>query len=151
VKQSETKNIGNKIKRKNTVLISLWLEAKYLKRKEAKTKVLCERAKQIWFHFVSLRSKKIFLAKPVHPNTKGFSKYSLRTAAIFKRTLSLTVESALVYNFVLKGSVQQKQRWVENVVTRSVGASDCGAGHSFVVLFGFHIDFTIFPFPVSTT
>ncbi len=50
----------------------------------------------------------------------------------------------------LEGSVQGKLRWVENDVNRSVSASDCGAGHSFVVLFGFHIDFTIFPFPVST-
>jgi hypothetical protein len=49
-----------------------------------------------------------------------------------------------------KGSVQRKLRWVENGVNRSVGSSDCGAGHSFVVLFGFHFDFTIFPFPVST-
>jgi hypothetical protein len=32
----------------------------------------------------------------------------------------------------------------------SVGASDSGAGHFFVVLFGFHVDFAIFPFPVST-
>jgi hypothetical protein len=37
------------------------------------------------------------------------------------------------------------------MVNRSVGASDCGAGHSFVVLFRFHLGFTIFPFPVSTT
>jgi hypothetical protein len=31
-----------------------------------------------------------------------------------------------------------------------VGASDCCTGHSFVVLFEFHLGFTIFPFPVST-
>ncbi len=43
----------------------------------------------------------------------------------------------------LKGSVQRKLRWVENGVNRSVGASDCGAGHSFVVLFIFHLGFTI--------
>jgi hypothetical protein len=49
-----------------------------------------------------------------------------------------------------KGSVQRKLRWVENGVNRSVGASDCGAGHSFIDLFGFHFDFIIFPFPVST-
>ncbi len=49
-----------------------------------------------------------------------------------------------------KGSVQRKLRWVENGVNRSVGASDCGAGHSFVVLFRFQLGFTIFPFPVST-
>jgi hypothetical protein len=54
------------------------------------------------------------------------------------------------YLLNLKGSVQQKLRWVENGVNRSVGASDCGAGHSFVVLFIFHFDFTIFLFPVST-
>jgi hypothetical protein len=51
---------------------------------------------------------------------------------------------------LLKGSVQQKLRWVEKGVNRSIGASDCGAGHSFVVLFGFHLDFFIFPFPNST-
>ncbi len=50
----------------------------------------------------------------------------------------------------IKGNVQRKLRWVENGVNRSVGASDCGAGHSFVVLFGFHLGFAIFPFPVST-
>jgi hypothetical protein len=50
----------------------------------------------------------------------------------------------------IKGNVQRKLRWVENGVNRSVGASDCGAGHSFVVLFGFHLGFAIFLFPVST-
>jgi hypothetical protein len=40
--------------------------------------------------------------------------------------------------------------WVKNDVNRSVVASDCGAGHSFVVLFGFHLGFTIFPFTIST-
>jgi hypothetical protein len=33
--------------------------------------------------------------------------------------------------FSIKGSVQRKLRWVENGVNISVGASDCGAGHSF--------------------
>jgi hypothetical protein len=51
---------------------------------------------------------------------------------------------------VLKDSVQRKLRWVKNGVNRSVGASDCGAGRSFVVLFGFHLGFAIFPFLVST-
>ncbi len=51
---------------------------------------------------------------------------------------------------LLKGSVQRKLSWVENGVNRSVGASDYGAGHSFVVLFRFHLGFTIFPFPVIT-
>ncbi len=51
---------------------------------------------------------------------------------------------------LLKGNVQRKLSWVENGVNRSVGASDCGAGHSFVVLFRFHLGFTIFPFPVNT-
>jgi hypothetical protein len=50
----------------------------------------------------------------------------------------------------LKGSVQRKLRWVENGVNRTVGASDCGAGRSFVILFRFHLGFAIFPFPVST-
>jgi hypothetical protein len=54
------------------------------------------------------------------------------------------------HNKNFKGSVQRKLRWVENGVYRSVGASDCGAGHSFVVLFRFHLAFAIFPFLVST-
>ncbi len=54
------------------------------------------------------------------------------------------------YSYILKGSVQRKLRWFENDVNKSVGAWDCGAGHSFVVLLGFHLAFTIFPFPVST-
>jgi hypothetical protein len=49
-----------------------------------------------------------------------------------------------------QGSVQRKLRWVENGVNRSLGASDCGDGHSFVILYWFHLGFTIFPFPVST-
>jgi hypothetical protein len=53
-------------------------------------------------------------------------------------------------NDLIKGSVQRKLRWVENGVNRSVGASDCGAGHSFVVLFRFRLGFVIFPFPAST-
>jgi hypothetical protein len=52
-------------------------------------------------------------------------------------------------SYYFKGSVQRKLRWVENGVNRTVGASDCGAGRSFVVLFRFHLRF-IFPFPVST-
>jgi hypothetical protein len=56
---------------------------------------------------------------------------------------------SIVDKSTLKGSVQRKLRWVKNGVNRSVGASDCGAGHSFVV-FRFHLGFTIFPFPVST-
>jgi hypothetical protein len=53
-------------------------------------------------------------------------------------------------NLRIKGSVQRKLRWVKNGVNKSVGASDCGAGHSFVVLFRFDLGFAIFPFPVST-
>jgi hypothetical protein len=52
--------------------------------------------------------------------------------------------------YALRTDLKRKLRWVENGVNRSVGASDCGAGHSFVVLFGFHLAFAIFPFPVST-
>jgi hypothetical protein len=51
---------------------------------------------------------------------------------------------------IFKGGVQRKLRWIENNVNRSVLASDCGAGHSFVVLLGFYLGFAIFPFPVST-
>ncbi len=51
---------------------------------------------------------------------------------------------------MLKGSVQRKLRWVKNGVYGSVGASDCGAGHSFVVLFRFRLGFAIVLFPVST-
>jgi hypothetical protein len=53
-------------------------------------------------------------------------------------------------DIILKTSVQRKLRWVENGVIRIVGASNYGAGHSFVVLFRFNLGFTIFPFPVST-
>jgi hypothetical protein len=65
------------------------------------------------------------------------------------------IENTLLYvsqkvHLYIKGSVQRKLRWVESDVNRSVGASDCGAGHSFVVLFRFHLGFTIFPFPVNT-
>jgi hypothetical protein len=52
--------------------------------------------------------------------------------------------------FFLKGIVQRKLRWVENGVNRSVGASYCSAGHSFVILFRFHLGFPLLPFPVST-
>ncbi len=62
----------------------------------------------------------------------------------------VTIRCIRIRFYDLKGSVQRKLRWVENGVNRSVGASNCGAGHSFVVLFGFHLDFAIFPFPVST-
>ncbi len=56
----------------------------------------------------------------------------------------------VILNFLLlKGNVQGKLRWVENGVNRSKRASDCGAGHSFVILFGFLLDVTIFPFRVS--
>ncbi len=58
--------------------------------------------------------------------------------------------TALERDTLIKGSVQRKLRWVENGVNRSVGASDCGAGHSFVILFKFHLGFAIFPFPAST-
>jgi hypothetical protein len=58
---------------------------------------------------------------------------------------------AVVFEWTqLKGNIQRKLRWVKNGVNRSVGASDCGAGHTFVVLFGFHLGFAIFPFLVST-
>ncbi len=51
---------------------------------------------------------------------------------------------------MIKDSVQRKLRWVENGVNRNVGASDCGAGYSFVVLFRFRLGFDIFPFPAIT-
>jgi hypothetical protein len=76
-----------------------------------------------------------------------------RQCVTFKTCLILILSQKCFETFKiseLKGSVQRKLRWVENGVNRSVGASDCGAGHSFVVLFRFHLDFTIFPFPVST-
>ncbi len=65
---------------------------------------------------------------------------------IFKNTSVVgNIESQNV-----KGSVQRKLRWVENGVNRSVGASDSGTGHSFVVLFRFCLGFAIFPFLAST-
>ncbi len=54
------------------------------------------------------------------------------------------------WTLTFKGSVQRKLRWVKNGVNRSIVTLDCGAGHSFVVLFRFHLGFVIFPFPVST-
>jgi hypothetical protein len=45
-----------------------------------------------------------------------------------------------------KGSVQQKLRWVENGFNKSVGASDCGAGHSFVVYLDFILVLPYFGF-----
>jgi hypothetical protein len=46
----------------------------------------------------------------------------------------------------LKVVSSEKLRWVENGVNRNVGASECGAGHSFVFLFGlswfYHISVT---------
>ncbi len=44
----------------------------------------------------------------------------------------------------------QKRPEGEEWVNISVGASDCGAGHSFVVSFRFRLGFAIFLFPVST-
>ncbi len=55
-----------------------------------------------------------------------------------------------IFQQSFKGSVQRKLRWGENGVNRSVGASDCYAGHTFVVLFRFHLGFAILPFLVST-
>ncbi len=52
--------------------------------------------------------------------------------------------------YIFKGSVQRRLRRVENGVKRSVGVSNCGTGHSFVVLFRFHLNFAIFLFPAST-
>jgi hypothetical protein len=60
--------------------------------------------------------------------------------------LPLREKNNMNIDSLIKGSVQQKLSWVENGVNRSVGASDCGAGHSFVVLFRFHFDFTYFRF-----
>jgi hypothetical protein len=66
------------------------------------------------------------------------------------RPQNIGLLSCKFININIKGSVQRKLRWVENDVNKSVGAWDCGAGHSFVVLLGFHLVFSIFPFPVST-
>ncbi len=55
-----------------------------------------------------------------------------------------------LFNNTLKGSVQQKLRWVKNGGNRCVGVTDCGTRHSFVVLFGFNLGFAVFPFPIST-
>jgi hypothetical protein len=50
---------------------------------------------------------------------------------------------------MIKGSVQQKVRWVKNVVIQEVWASHCGAGYYFVDLGGFHLVYAFFLFPVS--
>jgi hypothetical protein len=55
-------------------------------------------------------------------------------------------EFASLFGNGFKGSVLRKLRWVENGVNRSVGASDCGAGHSLIVLFGFHLILPYFRF-----
>ncbi len=46
----------------------------------------------------------------------------------------------------IKDSVQLKLRWVENGVNRSVGASDCGAGHYFQFFVNHRLVLNIFPF-----
>jgi hypothetical protein len=51
--EAKREMFGTKTKRKNAVFILLRLEAKNLKRKEVKKKILRERAKRIWFYFVS--------------------------------------------------------------------------------------------------
>ncbi len=66
------------------------------------------------------------------------------------RNIEIGVFPNISFAVQFKGSVQRKLRWVENGVNRCVGASDCGAGHSFVVLFRFHLGLSIFLFPVST-
>jgi hypothetical protein len=81
--------------------------------------------------------------------TIATNQYKFKLVNILRGLLKGTISPVQVC-LEVKGSVQQKLRWVENVVDRSVGASDCGAGRSFVVLFRFHLGFAIFPFPVST-
>jgi hypothetical protein len=67
--EAKRKIIESETKWKNAVLFSLWLEAKNLKRKKAKTNFLVrECAKQIWLRFVSLWGEKTFFAKPAHPS-----------------------------------------------------------------------------------
>jgi hypothetical protein len=51
---------------------------------------------------------------------------------------------------LIKGSVQQKLRWVENGVNRCVWAWQCGAGRFYVILLHLQLVFTIFPFLVCT-
>jgi hypothetical protein len=53
-------------------------------------------------------------------------------------------------DFVFKGNVKRKLRWVENGVIRRVWALHRGAGHYFVDLGGLHLVYAIFLFPVST-
>jgi hypothetical protein len=73
----------------------------------------------------------------------SLSKYSGLVILILSQGL-ISVEDAS------KGSVQRKLSWVNSGVNRCLGALDRGAGHAFVVLFGFHLGFTYFPFPVPT-
>jgi hypothetical protein len=50
------------------------------------------------------------------------------------------------YLIILKGSVQQKIRWVESGVFRRVWASYCGAGCYLAILGGLHLVYTFFRF-----
>ncbi len=91
-------------------------------------------------------------------NSTKFCKTHFPLFLQLKKFILVTISILMFSNMIppprqlqyLQGSVQRKLRWVKNGVNRSVGASDCGAGHSFVMLFGSHLGFAIFPFPVST-
>ncbi len=73
--------------------------------------------------------------------------YSCKCSLLFGMSIIPNTYAYILYiHFLIKGSVQRKLRWVENGVNRSEGASDCGAGRSFVLLFGFHVGFAIFRF-----
>jgi hypothetical protein len=69
---------------------------------------------------------------------------------------ALTNDKSLTRSWVLgpdarcSGQRESSSNQMVYVLKGSVGASDFGAGHSFVVSFGFHLGFTIFLFPVST-
>jgi hypothetical protein len=67
----------------------------------------------------------------------------------FVFTITLLKKVYLGCNFSIKGSVQQKLKWVKSGVFLLVWASYFGAGCYFVVLGGLHLVYTFFPFPVS--
>ncbi len=75
------------------------------------------------------------------------NRYNVHTS---KQAEVLFLRLTLCSLYELRGSVQQKLRWLENGVNRCVLSWDCGAGHFYVILLRLYLVFTIFLFLVST-
>jgi hypothetical protein len=109
---------------------------------------LCKEAKSCncWSYLELKKQSNYFYPTGLSIRNLGWAGSSM-IVDLFKHTNSFNMElSRITWNtstkfntdplfFHFKGSVQRKLRWVENGVNRSIGALDCGAGHSFVVLF----------------